>query len=251
MQQRGVTCVDDALSMSRGQNPSLRFALTTSGWLLGINGAHLGEDLRLYPGINTVGAAARCHIVVTAPEIGRQHAVIDCVSAESAILSPGTSDRPLYHNNQLCTDPVTLHHGDTIQVGEQYFAYVSLLPERNSSEEATILLKERPKHLALTAGWLIELKGNAEGRDFRLIAGENRIGSQAGLEVCLADSKIKPRHCILTRHQANWTIIPLSIKDNIRINGIPSTGRGIDNGDIVSIGNHEFIFRCIKVALEK
>lgn len=34
-------------------------------------------------------------------------------------------------------------------------------------------------------GWLVVVDGPGLGRDFRLIQGENRIGRQAGLEVCL------------------------------------------------------------------
>ncbi|MDO4693771.1 MAG: FHA domain-containing protein [Eikenella sp.] len=34
-------------------------------------------------------------------------------------------------------------------------------------------------------GWLVVADGPGLGRDFRLIQGENRIGRQAGLEVCL------------------------------------------------------------------
>ncbi|MEY3903106.1 MAG: Inner rane component of cytoplasmic domain [Pseudomonadota bacterium] len=247
----GTPYVDEALAASRGQNPSLRQSLATSGWLLGLNGVHVGEDLRLYPGVNTIGASARCDVVVTAPDAGRQHAIVDVISGESAILHPGSSRRQLWLNDELCEGASPLCHGDTIQIGEQLFAFVTLLPVP-SGESNTIVLRDRLTfRTPCTAGWLIELNGRAQGRDYRLFFGENHIGSQSGLEVSIADAEIKPRHCVITRHSENWTVVPLSVTEPLLVNGIPSTGTGLENGDILTFGRREFMFRCVRLVVSK
>lgn len=247
----GASWVDHALAQSRGQNPAVRHALATSGWLFGLNGLHLGEDLRLYPGPNTIGSSARCNVVVTAPNIGRQHAVIDVLSGESAILHPGSSQRPLLLNGEQCHEAAPLCHGDMIQLGVQQFAFITLLPVPTSNK-IIIRLQEKPQHKTpFTLGWLIALNGEHEGRDFRLFYGENRIGSQPGLEIVLPDEDLKPKHCLITRHDQNWTIVPLSLSDILFINGVPSSGAGLENGDIITIGKREFLFRSLRVAYEE
>jgi len=242
---------DSALAYSRGQNPSVRYSLTTSGWLLGLNGVHLGEDMRLYPGPNTVGSSARSNIVVTAPETGRQHAVIDVLSGESAIVYPGSSHRPLFVNDSPCEMATPLCHGDTLQIGDQLFAFIALLPVP-ANERKIIQLRERlhPKVLC-TVGWLVELNTPDGGRDYRLFPGENRIGGQPGLEVFLPHADIRARHCVITRHPENWTIVPVSVSDPLFVNGVPSTGCGLENGDILTLGQSEFLFRSIKVGFVK
>ncbi|MBM3382895.1 MAG: FHA domain-containing protein [Betaproteobacteria bacterium] len=243
--------VDEALACSRGQNPSLRNALTTSGWLLGLNGLHIGEDLRLYPGSNVIGSSARCHVVLTAPGVGRQHAIVDVLSGESALLHPGSTRRELFLNDVPCTSPAPLCHGDTVRLGEQSFAYISLLPSRKD-EQTTIFFNERfPARGSCTLGWLVELAGDRVGRDFRLVQGENRIGSQRGLEVVLFDPEIQLRHAVITRHSDNWIIVPVTVSEPIYVNGVPSTGIGLQNGDIVRLGQREFLFRSIKVGFTK
>ncbi|NBX16276.1 MAG: FHA domain-containing protein [Proteobacteria bacterium] len=242
---------DSTLAFSRGQNPSVRDSLATSGWLLGLNGVHIGEDMRLYPGPNSIGSSARCDVVVTAPETGRQHAVLDVLSGESAIIFPGSSQRPLYVNDEICEKATPVCDGDVIQTGDQYFAFVSLLP-LPSNDRRTICFRERlnPK-TPCTIGWLVEVNSARAGRDFRLFAGENRIGSQKGLEIFIPEQSVKERHCVITRHTENWTIVPLSVTDQLYVNGVPTTGTGLENGDIINIAGTEFMFRCLKVAFAR
>jgi pSer/pThr/pTyr-binding forkhead associated (FHA) protein len=239
---------DSTLAFSRGQNPSIRKELTTSGWLLGLNGVHLGEDMRLYPGPNSIGSSARCNVVVTAPETGRQHAVIDVLSGESAVIYPGSSRRALFVNDKLCETATPVCDGDVIRTGDQYFAFISLLPVP-SNDRTIIQFRERlsPK-TPCTVGWLVEISSEQTGRDYRLFPGENRIGSQNGLEIFIPDSEVKDRHAVVTRHAENWTIVPLSVVDPILVNGVPTTGTGLENGDIINIAGTEFLFRSIKVA---
>lgn len=239
------TEIDAALANSCGQNPCIRYPLATSGWLLGVSGFHHGEDFRLYPGINTVGAATHCDVVVTGPNISRHHASIDVLSGDSSIVYPGQTQNSIRINGTTCQQPTPLCHGDKLTVGTQDFIYISLIPSRNELRKP-ILLPFRPeRNTSFTAGWLIQLRGDKEGRDHRLTFGENRVGSQLGLEVVLDDVGVLARHAVITRHFDNWTIVPVSVTEPLQRNGRSCTGDVLQNADILSFGRAEYLFRSI------
>ncbi|MEY2988324.1 MAG: hypothetical protein RJB13_1845, partial [Pseudomonadota bacterium] len=235
--------VDDALVRSQGQNPTLRYPLATSGWLLGIDGFHFGEDFRLYPGTNTIGSSTRSDLVITGPEVSRHHATLEILSGESAILYPGYTEKVLLVNGISCHSPTPLCHADQITIGTQTFTYISLLAGKNEINKPILLKKPNIRGMQITTGWLIELKGEKEGRDYRLKFGENRLGSQTGLEVVLNDQSIPQRHAVITRHFDNWTIVPVSVTEPLKVNGLINTGDILTNADILSFGEIEFIFR--------
>lgn len=242
-----VPNVDDSLARSRGQNPYLRSPLATSGWLFGLNGFHTGEDFRLYPGKNTIGASTRSDLIITGPDVSRQHATIDVLSGESAILHPGYTNKILQVNGVHCLTPTPLCHADLITIGSQSFSYVSLLCGGNEVNTPIRLRQNPAKDAQITAGWLIEVKGEREGRDYRLKFGENRVGSQCGLEVVLSSEDVPARHAVITRHDSNWTIVPVSVTEPLSINGILSTGDVLRNADVLTIGGSEFIFRSLNI----
>jgi pSer/pThr/pTyr-binding forkhead associated (FHA) protein len=239
--------VDDAMVRSRGQNPFLRFPLATSGWLLGLDGFHFGEDFRLYPGANTIGSSARSDLIITGPEVSRHHATLEVLSGESAILYPGHTEKSLSVNGSPCHSPTPLCHADQITLGSQTFAYISLIAGRNEINKPILLKKASTLGTQITSGWLIELKGEKEGRDFRLKFGENRLGTQTGLEIVLNDPSIQKRHAVITRHTDNWTIVPVSVTEPLSINGSVSTGDVLTNANILSFGGTEFIFRPLNI----
>jgi pSer/pThr/pTyr-binding forkhead associated (FHA) protein len=177
--------------------------------------------------------------------------MIDVLSGESALIKPGSTQRDLFVNGVQCRSTLPLCHGDIIQIGEQFFAYVALLPGF-AEDRKTIQFRDRltSKYL-FTIGWLVELTGDKEGRDYRLFPGENRIGSKPGLEVVLFDPEVKERHAVITRHQENWTIVPVSVTDPFHVNGVPSTGTVLQNGDVLRLGQREFMFRACRLAFTK
>lgn len=239
--------VDAALANSRGQNPCIRYPLATSGWLLGLSGFHHGEDFRLYPGVNTVGAATHCDVVVTGPNISRNHVSIDVLSGDSAIVYPGHTQNITHINGAPCQQPTPLCHGDMLTVGTQDFIYVSLIPHRNETRKPILLPFRLERNANFTAGWLIQLRGDREGRDHRLTFGENRIGSQHGLEVVLHDAGVLSRHAVITRHSDNWTIVPVSVTEPLQLNGNICTGDVLQNADVLSFGNAEYLFRSLQL----
>lgn len=239
--------VDEVLAQSLGQNPCLRFPLATSGWLLGLDGFHFGEDFRLYPGINTIGSSTHCDIVLTGAEVGRIHGTLDVLSGESAILHPGFTEKALLVNGVRCLAATPLCHGDHVAFGTQSFVYISLIPGQNEINKTILLKRPQSATASITAGWLVELRGDKEGRDYRLKFGENRLGTQRGLELVLQGKNISRRHAVITRHSDNWTIVPVSVTEPLTINGLTSTGDVLKNSDVLTFGESEFIFRSLNL----
>jgi len=239
--------VDDALVRSHGQNPCMRFPLATSGWLLGLDGFHFGEDFRLYPGTNTIGSSTRSDLIITGPEVSRHHATIDILSGESAILYPGFTEKTLLVNGMPCHSPTPLCHADQITIGSQTLSYISLISGNNEINKPILLKKPPSPAVNITAGWLIQLRGDKEGRDYRLKFGENRLGSKTGLEVVINDSTVPLRHAVITRHADNWTIVPVSVTEPLSINGLKNTGDVLANADVLTFGRTEFLFRSLNI----
>lgn len=97
-------------------------------------------------------------------------------------------------------------------------------------------------------GWLVVTKGPGLGRDFRLIQGENRIGRNKDMEICLDfgdDSISRETHATLVfDHHSNEFFIERGKSRNLaQLND--KTIRGEPNivaGDRVQLGETELLF---------
>ena len=100
-------------------------------------------------------------------------------------------------------------------------------------------------------GWLVITEGQGRGTDFRLIQGENRIGRNADLEVCLdfgAQSDNTVSHealaVVVYDHHANEFFIERGSSRNLAmLNG--STIRGeptLQCNDIIQVGTTKLLF---------
>ena len=100
-------------------------------------------------------------------------------------------------------------------------------------------------------GWLIITEGQGRGTDFRLIQGENRIGRNADLEVCLdfgaqSDNTVSHEaHAVVVYdHHANEFFIERGSSRNLAmLNG--STIRGeptLQRNDIIQVGATKLLF---------
>lgn len=95
------------------------------------------------------------------------------------------------------------------------------------------------------AGWLVTFTNNEYGQDFKIYAGKNKIGSDAGCDVLINDSSISGDHTtILFRDNV------FLIKDNFSTNGTKINGVTVDEGklkegDELKLGNTVFKFKTV------
>jgi pSer/pThr/pTyr-binding forkhead associated (FHA) protein len=239
--------IDRQLLLSHGQNPHFEKNRKLSGWLLGLNGEHLGEDLRLYEGMNSIGCSAWSDIVITSPDAGRDHAQIQILANGIAFLRPGSSHRRLWLNEAPINQSADLHHGDIILCGEQYFAFVSLLPKEQIQNKFINLGTNNEISPFCTYAWLIELISKTQKKDYRLFSEHNHLGNQKGLEIHLSDNSISETQCIISHQNNTWTIKSCASIPSLLINGTSEAQAVLLNGDHIVIGHREFVFRSFAV----
>jgi len=193
IQQRGLTH-----SLSVGQSPVGFHGPKVAGWLVVLNGCHRGEDIRLPIGESKLGSAWTSDFVITGVGIGSQHALIRMGMGEGSII-PSAPDKIIKINNQRITGPQALSDDMLITIGEmncvlrfadrQGRGYQPPEVPKTPSLPTQAVLRE------MVCGWLVITKGTYLGQDFRLVTGNSRVGSAAGLEVTIADPHLA-RHAL-------------------------------------------------------
>lgn len=130
-------------------------------------------------------------------------------------------------------------------------------PRPLASPKTTILLnrgsqeKVAAEGLLPVTGWLVLLNGKNRGRDFRLIQGENRIGRDAGMEVCLdfgpdSDTTVsREAHAIVVYdNHANEFFVERGNSRNLPLLNGKTIRRDQDlqAGDILQVGESQLRF---------
>jgi hypothetical protein len=121
------------------------------------------------------------------------------------------------------------------------------------SDETTVLGPDgRPIKLLPVIGWLVVVKGPGRGRDFRLVPGNNYIGRDRGMQVCLefgqnSDQTVsRENHAVIVHDSVdNATFVNNCNKsDNLpRLNGKRiSSETELKQGDILLLGNTELMY---------
>lgn len=100
---------------------------------------------------------------------------------------------------------------------------------------------------APVVGWLVCVKGNHYGEDFRLVAGRNFIGRSSSMEVCLSgDTSIsREKHLIIVFEpkQNAFIVQPGDSKELSYLNDeVILQARLMKSGDTLVMGNSQFIF---------
>ena len=97
------------------------------------------------------------------------------------------------------------------------------------------------------AGWIVCTKGEGRGEDFRIRAGNNRIGNTEEAEISLSDNKaVSGGNCATIAYytkQNAYYVMPGDSGDSVQINKetveIPTVLKG---GDVITIGECEYKF---------
>lgn len=242
------------LPLSRHQSSAGAAGRTTLGWLLAIDGLHVGEDFRLVDGDNVVGSGQTVDLVITSPGVSRRHARVH-MSSEGAEIHDLDSKDGLFVNGARVRKMI-LVEGDEVRLGPVKFRYVSLQPSPLSGGESFVALgatlsrpafydRIEPGKLA-TRGWLIARTGPWAGQDFRLVLGENTVGSAHDESVTLVDAKLRPRqaiiHCSPEECRLEVTGGP---EGGVLVNGRLERDVVLAQGDVAVFGNEEFEFRWL------
>lgn len=99
------------------------------GWLIAVDGAHVGQDFRLISGKNFIGRGEDMDVALTGDKsVSRnRHAVLVYEPKKHLYLvQPGESSSLVYHNDDVVLNPVQLKAYDVITVGDVNLVFMPL-----------------------------------------------------------------------------------------------------------------------------
>jgi len=95
-------------------------------------------------------------------------------------------------------------------------------------------------------GWVVVMTGVQQGRDFRLVAGRNRIGTAADMEVVLTDPYVSGHHAtIVYNEDEGYRISDAGSKNGTRVNGRKVDQAEIVDNDTIIVGHTELRFKAL------
>ncbi len=123
------------VSSNVSQSPAGRHAVSTpcTGWLIALDGCHVGQDFHLKAGKNFVGRDASMDIVLDGDKsVSRnKHAIVVYEPKQHLyIVQPGESSELVYLNNNVVLNPMQLKAYDIITVGDVNLLFIPLCGER-------------------------------------------------------------------------------------------------------------------------
>lgn len=95
-------------------------------------------------------------------------------------------------------------------------------------------------------GWIVIMSGPQEGRDFRLVAGRNRIGTDADMEVVLTDPYVSSHHAtIVYNDEGVYQISDAGSTNGTKVNGKRVMQAIIVDNDSLQIGHVDLRFKAL------
>lgn len=95
-------------------------------------------------------------------------------------------------------------------------------------------------------GWVVVMNGVQKGRDFRLVPGRNRLGTDADMEVVLTDPYVSSHHAtIVYDNEGIYRISDAGSTNGSRVNAKRIEQAQIVDNDTITIGHTELRFKAL------
>ena len=89
---------------------------------------------------------------------------------------------------------------------------------------------------------LVAIRGPANGSTFLLPGGEFSIGRHASNNLCLEETAVSRRHCVIRRTSAGCTLKDLESRNGTFVNGTPITEQPLAQDDEIRVGGSIFSY---------
>lgn len=113
-------------------------------------------------------------------------------------------------------------------------------------EQSSATGKQQPKRVSPVVGWLVCVKGDDIGKDFRLHANFNHVGRNGNMDIQLTDPYVsRDKHFTVSYdlHHNRYFVDMGQGKSFVHINGHPLGGRTqIKKGDQIQVGKTLLVF---------
>ena len=109
----------------------------------------------------------------------------------------------------------------------------------------TVLLTEKRKPPVV--GWLVAMNGEHKGEDFRLVEGQQVIGSGADANILLRDATISGRHASVRYKDQKFYLTDLDSSNGTYLNDADASisREELKDNDMVRFGDATFKFKCL------
>ncbi len=95
-------------------------------------------------------------------------------------------------------------------------------------------------------GWLVVMDGPQQGRDFRLVQGRNRIGTDADMEVVLTDPYVSSHHAnIVYTDDGTFQLSDAGSTNGTRLNGKKVMQAVLVDNDTLQVGRTTLRFKSL------
>lgn len=112
-------------------------------------------------------------------------------------------------------------------------------------EEKTIGIYDKAGMAGCTAGWLVCIKGEDYGRDFRLYAGFNRIGRSRDSDIVLKDAGVsREEHCSVVYEEKKNVFYIIPKAGNLTYIGeeLLEQAKELTDGQVITLGETQLTF---------
>jgi pSer/pThr/pTyr-binding forkhead associated (FHA) protein len=105
--------------------------------------------------------------------------------------------------------------------------------------------KKCPICLAPVCGWLVVLSGEEKNKVYTIHTGKMKIGTGIDCEIRIFLDTISSHHVIINAKKGTYIATDLSSATGTYLNNIQISSHEIIDGDILKLGDVEFIFKCL------
>lgn len=105
--------------------------------------------------------------------------------------------------------------------------------------------KHCPVCLAPVCGWLVALKNKRVSRVYTIHEGKNKVGSGADCEVRIIMEGISRNHVLLKTIGEEHSVVDMGSELGLMVNYQKVTNSRLIDGDIITLGEVDFKFKCI------
>ncbi len=168
-------------------------------------------------------------------------------NAPAANNNPVVPNAPAANNNPILQNGAAANNTPAANAPAVASIPAAVEPVAVSAPPAVQPVKEEDFGKDPVVGWIVCTKGEGRGRDYRILAKNNRIGNGAASDICLKNNKAVDRENYATiayyTKQNAFYLIPGDVAGGLKLNGneleIPTE---IHAKDVIAIGSCEYRF---------
>ena len=89
---------------------------------------------------------------------------------------------------------------------------------------------------------LLAISGSLTGAVRPLVDGQISIGRDESNQLCLIDTLVSRKHCIIQQAGEQYEVVDLASRNGTFVNGIPVSHKIVEHGDTIRVGKSELVF---------